>query len=300
MQFGGSSSPSWSQRLTSTIVARLRELMAREEERFRRDADEGNETALLTSPTALRDVLGRRTAELGGAEGAASWAAGYIDDMICTAIGPIRAVAMLNNLWAICDDWRIPVAEGKATFGQRVIVIGYEFRTKSMRFNLTQNKVHLLKAWLKRLRRRRRKRVELREIASLLGTLVWCRAALPVTGKFLLRAFGLTSLHRRTIRQPKWLRFDLDSIEDTLDGEVGTGMPIAIPGRPQLSSPNHVSWSDACREPGSREFSGMAGFNATTGVLWQYRFTQREVEVLPIHILEAVGELVNTAFTAET
>ena len=108
-------------------------------------------------------------------EAKASWGAGYIDDMILCALGPIRMVAMLNNLWKICDDWRIPVAKGKAVFGQRVTVIGYEFRTRTLRFKLTDNKVHLLRAWFRRLRDRRGMHVEVKELTSLIFALIASR-----------------------------------------------------------------------------------------------------------------------------
>ena len=158
MQFGGATSPSWSQRLTNTIIARLSTLMEDEEARFARDATRPDPVpaALLASPDALRRVLGRRAANLGNQQEArASWGGGYIDDMILTMLGPIRMVAMLNNLWKVCEDWRIPVAKGKAVCGQRVTVIGYEFRTRTLRFKLTDNKVHLLRSWFRRLREQR-------------------------------------------------------------------------------------------------------------------------------------------------
>ena len=85
MQFGGATSPSWSQRLTNTIMARLSTLMAEEEKRFEADATDADPdpSALLASPHALRDVLGRRATELADSQEArASWGAGYIDDMM--------------------------------------------------------------------------------------------------------------------------------------------------------------------------------------------------------------------------
>ena len=209
-------------------------------------------------------------------------------------------VAMLNNLWKICDDWRIPVAEGKAVFRQRVTVIGYEFRTRTLRFKLTDNKVHLLRAWFRRLRERRGQRVEVKELSSLMGTLVWCRAALPLSGRFLMRGFGLAALKKWRIWQPRWLRFDLDAIEDLLSQDDGTPMRIPCPAPPRLSQPFNVSWTDACRETKPGAFSGMAGFSARTRVLWHYKFSQEHVEHLPIHILEAVAEILNMGMMAPT
>ena len=294
MQFGGASSPSWAQRLTNIIVARLSTLMEEEERRFAAAADAGSAPGLLVSPKPLRELLARRRAELGdNSQARASWAAGYIDDLILGGIGVIRTIAMLNNLWTICKRWRIPIAPGKAAFGQRVTVIGYEFRTRSMQFKLTDNKVNLLRAWFRRLRERRGQKVEVKELSSLMGTLVWCRAAIPMSGQFLRRGFGLRALNRHTTHQPKWFRFDLDAIENLIGHTSGTTMRIPCPALPQLSRPDNISWTDACRETKRGSYSGAAGYNLRSRVLWHYKFAQYHVDTLPIHVLEAVAEVLN-------
>ena len=133
-------------------------------------------------------------------------------------------------------------------------VIGYEFLTKSQRFKLTGNKVHLLKCWFRRLREKRGRRVTTQELRSLFGTLVWCRAALPLSGRFIRGGFGLTALKKWEIYQPRWLTFDLDSIEDLLVYDEGTAMAIPEPAPPPLSRQNNISWTDASREPGPKGF----------------------------------------------
>lgn len=108
----------------------------------------------------------------------------------------------------------------------------------------------------------------------------------------------MASLKRWKIRQPRWFRFDLDAIEDLLDHDNGTPMRIPCPAPPRLSRPFNVSWTDACRETGRDAFSGMAGFSARTRVLWYYKFSQEHVDQLPIHILEAVAEILNLGMMA--
>ena len=206
---------------------------------------------------------------------------------------------MLNLLYGICDRWRIPVADGKGSFGTECEVIGYLFRLKSGVFSLTENKRHLLRAWFRRLRGLRGRKIETKEIASLVGTLVWCRTAVPQSGKFLRRMFGLANSKRRKVFQRKWMQFDLDQLEDMIAEDEGTAM-IRDPSPPVPIAPQCMLWSDASREPGSDTPSEMGGFVAATGVLWKYTFSKRQTEILPIHLLEGIGSITGLAMSAET
>lgn len=217
--------------------------------------------------------------------------------MILCAIGRVRGLALLNHLWTIAEDWHLPIALGKSQYGTDVTLIGYRFLTRSHRFMLTENKVHLLKKWFERLRALRGHRVEIAEFASLAGQLVWARAALPMSGRFIRRIFALANRPEKSVYQPKWLRFDLDSIEDALDADKGAMMITRAP-LPSPSHPTSVAWSDACRELDGA-FSGAGGFSPKGGgLLWWYQFKPKHVQTLPIHVLEAVAEVVNLAFVA--
>ena len=303
IQFGGKSAPSWAMCMTGAIRHRLAALTSLEEDRFAADAaayelnpTEGNATAARASPKPLRDLIARRA--LLGLPSQATWVAGYIDDLILVSIGRVRGIALLNNLWTIASDWRMPIALGKSQYGSDVTVIGYRFLTRSNLFMLTDNKVHLLKRWCGRLRALRGCKVRIDEFASLAGQLVWARAALPMAGKFIRRLFSLANRPEVAVYQPAWLRHDLQCIEDVLDSDNGA-MMIARPPPPTVTHPTNVAWSDACRED-QGSFSGAGGFSPKGGgLLWTYRFSEHHRRHLPIHVLEAVAEVVNLGFVAQ-
>ena len=204
---------------------------------------------------------------------------------------------MLNTLWSICERWEIPIALGKGQLGQDVTIIGFRFLAgRSNRFKLTDNKVDLLKEWFTRLRGLRGSKVDTEEYASLAGTLVWARSALPLAGKFIRRMFALSNRPERANYQPGWFRHDLQCIEDVLEADRGARM-IARPPPPSISHPTNIQWTDACREPGG--YSGMGGFSPKGGgLLWYYEFDQVHVDHLPIHCLEAVAEVCGLALVA--
>ena len=74
-------------------------------------------------------------------------------------------------------------------------------------------------------------------------------------------------------------------------------MRISEESHPALTRPANASWTDACRESTEGSYSGAAGFSSRTAILWVYKFPKKYVDVLPIHLLEAVAELVNLAMT---
>jgi len=303
VQFGGKSSPAFSMRMTGALLHRLGVLtdvtekrLAQDAEAFERDPSQGSAAAARASPKPLRDLLKRR--ELLGLSARATWTAGYIDDLILCSIGRVRGIALLHNLWSIAEAWNVPIAKGKAAFGSDTTIIGYRFLTRSNIFSLTANKVHLLKCWCKRLKALRGCKVTVKEFESLAGQLVWARAALPTSGKFIRRIFSLAARPEHSVYQPGWLRHDLQCIEDVLDQDRGA-MMISRPPPPLISHPTNVAWSDACREPGG-QFSGMGGFSPKGGgLLWSYKFSEHHLQHCPIHVLEAVGEVVNLGFVAQ-
>ena len=304
-QFGGATAPQFAQRMSNTVLYRLKIEMAEEEERWAKDAEAwekgegGSKFAALMSPAPLRELVAKRRELVGKQAAAPYFVEAYIDDVIMCGLGKARTLAMLTLFYGICNRWRIPVAEGKSSFGTECEVIGYLFKLKSGVFSLTPNKLHLLRAWFRRLRGLRGRKVETKEIASLVGTLNWCRTACPQSGRFLRRMFGLANSKRRSVYQRKWMQFDLDQLEDMLAEYDGTAL-IREPRPPIPIQPDCMLWSDASREPGGDVPSAMGGVIPATGVVWKYDFSKRQTEVLPIHLLEGIGSIVGLAMAAET
>lgn len=312
-QFGGATAPQFSQRFTNSVLYQLQKEMCEEEARWARDAEAyerdpstGSAFAALMSPPALRELVHMRSECLGvdpyGTNNAAAlpfFVEGYIDDIIIAGLGKMRTMVILSHLWAICDRWNIPVAEGKGSFGTKCEVIGYLFSMKARTFSLTDNKRHLLAAWFRRLRGLRGRTIETKELASLAGTLVWCRSAIPQSGHFLRRMFGLSNVKRRRIYQPKWLQFDLDQLEDVFAEDDGVHLIQTAPP-PATVEPRHMLWSDASRELKGNTKSAMGGLIPAAGVVWKYTFSQHQVEELPIHVLEGIGSITGLAMAAES
>ena len=301
--FGGSSAPQHAQRLTNAVLhrvqARLREedrRIARDAERHERGAEGGHAFATVLAPRSLRELAGERR-ELGEERASLYYIDGYIDDVIMASVGQARTLIMMNMLWSTCDRFNLKLAPDKAVFGTRCTVIGFEFRLKSNRFSLTENRLHLFAAWLRRLRGLRGRRIAKAELRSLAGSLVWARPALPGAGQFYKRLFGLLNAPTRTLIQPPWLEFDLDQIEDVMNETNGVAM-IRTPPPPDNISPAQVLWTDAARE--ISEPSAMGGFTTATGQLWKLTFDEQHVRHLPIHVLEAVGSVTALALAANS
>ena len=290
-------------RMTTAVLHRLRTLMDIDESRFAADAvafekdtSTGDETAARISPAPLRRLLAERQRR--GLDARPYWAAGYIDDMFLCAIGRVRGIAYMHNLWSIAEDWGLPIALDKSQYGQDMHIIGYRFLTRSNKFMLLPTKVHLLQHWIARLRALRGHKVEIAEFASLAGQLVWARTALPLAGKFIRRVFSLANRPERAVYQPAWLHHDLEAILDVLESDQGT-MMIARPALPGISHPTSVAWSDACRETNG-SVSGAGGFSPKgKGLLWSYKFSQYHKDHLAIHVLEAFAEVIGLALVAE-
>jgi hypothetical protein len=301
--FGGSSAPQHAQRLTNAVLHRMQirllaedRRLALEADRYERGFEGAHSFAAVLTPPALRELMDERR-NLAEERAPLYFLNGYIDDIIMASVGQARTLIMLNTLWSTCDSFNLELAPDKAVFGTRCTVIGFEFRLRSNRFALTQNRRHLFAAWFRRLRGLRGCRVERSELRSLAGSLVWARPALPGAGQFYKRLFGLLNAPTRTLIQPPWLHFDLDQIEDILNETDGEAM-IRIPPPATNIGPSQMLWTDAARE--TSEPSAMGGFTPATGQLWKLTFDEQHVRHLPIHVLEAVGSVTALALAART
>jgi hypothetical protein len=302
--FGGSTAPQFAQRFTNAVLdetqTRLREEDRRLEEHavlYEEGLEGGHAFAALLAPPSLRELVATRRNLRGDEQASLYFLDGYIDDVIMAAPGQARTLLMLNTLWSVCDQFNVKLAPDKASFGTRCTVLGFDFKLKSNLFSLTDNRHHLFAAWFRRLRGLRGRRVARAELRALAGSLVWARPALPGSGHFYRRLFGLLNAPTRTLIQPPWLEFDLDQLEDILNETEGEDMIRSPPPVPSIS-PAQMLWTDAARE--QNQPSAMGGFTTATGQLWKWTFDDQHVRHLPIHVLEAIGSVTALALAANT
>ena len=91
----------------------------------------------------------------------------------------------------------------------------------------------------------------------------------------------------------KQCKNDLNAIHAEFIKNIG--VPFADP-EPLFLNPTsmlHYMWSDSSRSKNPKDFSGMGGFCALTGLAWYWEYDDAEREGMQIHITEMVASLVN-------
>lgn len=304
VQFGGAHAPTYCCRGTNAVTTFLRHEMGTREEEWRRDAnweaDSGHRIARDICPRQLVDILRSRD-RLGEGQNIASFISGYVDDLINGLLGPARGVALADTLLSMARRWQLPTAEEKGQLGSAAKAIGFQFALRAVELQHTRNRRDLLDRWTTRLKgaSTRQEWVSKAEIQSFTGTWSWAAQTIPGSEPYLRRIHGLPfrkdkfGKYYYQLLIDKATNLDLLRLRDLL--RESSGVTVMIRERvPVITNPLNLSWTDASREA-SDAFSGMGGFDLRVGLLWVYQFDQRQTDELPIHILEAIADLVGLA-----
>jgi len=304
VQFGGTHAPIHGSRGCNAVTTFLRHAMGLREAQWQRDANWGGDTGFEVArdicPRHLVDIF-RSRERLGEGQNIGFFISGYVDDLINGTLGTARLVALTDSIVSMSERWKLPTAGGKYQAGSLCLAIGFKIALRSAELQHTLNRRDLLDKWIRRLREasNRREVVSKTEIQAFTGTWAWAARTIPGSEAYLRRMHKLpfrkdkvgNHLYRLLIDKASDL--DLLRLGELLEGS--SGVSLLIRERvPVISNPLNLSWTDASREP-SGVFSGMGGCDLRVGILWVYQFSQRQIDELPIHILEAIADLVGLA-----
>ena len=225
-----------------------------------------------------------------------SWCHQFVDDFTAICLGKLRALKAILIYLDVCEDMGLPVSLQKTEIGTLFTNLGLDFYLREGVMRVPDGKLRLYKRWLDRINAMY-KSIEHKELESIVGTFGFGSVCVAKAKPMLSRCFSV--VHSKIGRRGAYALLTRQCVNDLngIHAEFikNIGVPFADPELLFLNPTSmlHYMWSDSSRSKNPKDFSGMGGFCALTGLAWYWEYDDAEREGMQIHITEMVASLVN-------